>query len=114
MRAPSIKTLSSIFGDKAKEAKELLTMSRLNLLETPEGERRDKECYHSPSTADLRLSCLNELGNFHGVEGFSTKKGLCLYLNAGDTYTPTLVLFQGRYKVSCWGDIAEKFSSSKE
>jgi hypothetical protein len=31
-----------------------------------------------------------------------------MYLNAGDTYVPTLVRFQGSYRITSWGDIAEK------
>lgn len=34
------------------------------------------------------------------------------YLNAGDTYTPTLVLFaSGTFAVKCWGDIVERWHS---
>jgi hypothetical protein len=54
------------------------------------------------------MECLNALGDFHGVEEFDTRKGLCMYLNAGDTYTPTLIYFDGSYRVKCWGDIAER------
>jgi len=111
MRTPSIKTLREIFGDQAAQAKEILKMSREDLLETPEGYARFQECYNSPGTADLRLTCLNALGNFHGVEGFQTTRGTCLYLNAGDTYAPTLVLLAGRYRVTSWGDIAERYAT---
>jgi hypothetical protein len=33
------------------------------------------------------------------------------YVNMGDTYTPTVIYKRrlGKYKVGCWGDIAEKF-----
>ena len=112
MRTPSIKTLQTIFGDKAKQAKSLLTMTREQLLATPVGAARFAECYCSQTTAEIRMACLNDLGEFHGVEHFFTKKGDCLYLNAGDTYTPTLVRFNGAYRVSCWGDIAERHCSA--
>lgn len=108
LRTPSIKALRSIFGENAKKAKELLTMSREQLTHTPEGAARVAECYHPPLTQDIRMTCLNALGGFHGVEGFETKKGICMYLNAGDTYTPTLVRFRGSYRITSWGDIAEK------
>lgn len=108
MRTPSIKTLRLIFGDNAKQAKALLTMSRYQLIDTPIGQARYQEFYHRPTTADIRMECLNALGNFHGVEGFDTRKGLCMYLNAGDTYTPTLIYFDGSYRVACWGDVAER------
>jgi hypothetical protein len=108
LRSPSIKSLSTIFGDNAKQAKALLLMSREQLLRTPVGAARVAECYHAPTTQDIRMECLNALGDFHGVEGFDTKRGECLYLNAGDTYTPTLVRFNGAYRIASWGDIAER------
>ena len=108
IRSPSVSALKSIFGDNAKKAKELLTMRRNQLIQTKVGNARVKECYHPPTTQDIRMTCLNDLGGFHGVEGFSTSKGECLYLNAGDTYTLTLVRHNGSYKITCWGDIAEK------
>jgi len=111
-RSPSVNALRSIFGDNAKRAKELLTMTRGQLISTPEGKARVHECYYPPTTQDIRMTCLNALGGFHGVEGFSTSKGECLYLNAGDTYTPTLVRHNGNYRISCWGDIAEKHATT--
>lgn len=108
MKTPSIKKLAEIFGSNAKQAKAILLMSREQLLELPPAIKRVAECYHPPTTQDIRMECLNTLGDFYGVEGFDTKKGECLYLNAGDTYTPTLCRFNGSYRVTAWGDIAEK------
>jgi len=110
MRSPSVKTLSLIFGDNAKRAKQLLAMTRDELLATPVGLRRLNECWHPPTTADVRMECLNALGDFYGVEVLETKRGPCFYLNAGDTYTPTLVRWEGVYRVASWGDIAERFA----
>ncbi len=87
-------------------------MKRRQLIETPIGAARVAECYHEPLTQDIRMECLNALGGFHGVECFNTKKGQCMYLNAGDAYTTTLVHFNGAYRVCCWGDIAEKYVTS--
>ena len=108
MKTPSVKNLGTIFGENAKQAKTLLTMTREQLINTPVGSARVNECYHPPLTQDIRMECLNALGSFHGVEVFDTKKGKCWYLNAGDTYTPTLVRFNGGYRIACWGDIAER------
>ena len=108
LRSPSIKALRALFGDNAKQAKALLLMNREQLLRTPVGAARVAECYHAPNTQDIRMECLNALGDFHGVEGFDTKRGECMYLNAGDTYTPTLVRFNGAYRIASWGDIAER------
>jgi len=110
--SPSIKALRAIFGDNAAQAKALLTMARAQLLDTPVGAARLAECFNPPSTQDIRMECLNALGGFHGVESFQTNKGECLYLNAGDTYTPTLVRWNCRYRIACWGDIAERHVTS--
>tara|TARA_R110000868_G_scaffold30712_4_gene113280 strand:+ start:6785 stop:7123 length:339 start_codon:yes stop_codon:yes gene_type:complete len=111
IRSPSIKALKPIFGDNAKQAKALLIMTRAQLMQTPIGAALVAECYHAPSTQDIRMECLNDLGDFDGVEGFETIKGECLYLNAGDTYTPTLVRFNCAYRVACWGDVAERYGA---
>ena len=109
MRLPSIKTLNQVFGDKAKQARTILEMARNELEALPAGAARVAECYHAPSTADIRLHCLNALGESSGVEAFELRDGSrCYYLNTGDTYTATLLRVHGRYRVACWGDIAEK------
>jgi len=106
---PSVRTLSEVFGDKAKQARAILEMSRRELEALPAGAARVAECYNPPATSDLRLTCLDALAGTHGVESFECRDGsLCDYLNAGDTYAATLVRFRGRYRVTCWGDIAER------
>ena len=109
IRSPSVKALRQLFGADAPKAKALLLMTRAQLLQTPVGAARLAECWHAPTTQDIRMECLNALGEFHGVEGFTIRRGgECLYLNAGDTYTPTLVRYGASYRVGCWGDIAER------
>ena len=109
---PSIKTLRErlhLDADTAREAKRILTATRVQLEAMPAGAARLAECRHPPMTSDLRLHCLNACLGTHGIEGFQTRDGSwCDYLNAGDTYTPTIVWFRGRYRVACWGDIAER------
>ena len=108
LRSPSIKSLKTLFGENAPRAKALLRMNREQLLRTPIGAVLAAQCYNPPSTQDIRMECLNALGDFYGVESLDTKKGECLYLNAGDTYAATLVRFNGAYRITCWGDIAER------
>lgn len=112
IRTPSIKTLQALPGvdaEKARALKALLTARRADLETLPAGAARLAACYHYPGTADLRLHCLDAEIGTHGVEAFRTDKGeLVEYLNAGDTYTPTIVRFRGAYRVACWGDIAER------
>jgi hypothetical protein len=107
-RLPSVRTLRAVFGDNAKDARKVLEMSFAELCETIHGAARIAECYHTPSVSDVRMHVLDALAGTHGVETFDTRKGYCTYLNAGDTYAPTLVRFQGSYRVTTWGDIAER------
>jgi hypothetical protein len=111
MITPSIKALRTIAPDlaTARRAKEAFSMSRAQLAETPAGAARITECYHPPTTTDLRLHVLNAILGTGGVEEFETGNGMIArYLNAGDTYAPTIVRFRGHYRVACWGDIAER------
>lgn len=106
---PSVRTLRPVFGDNAKQARAILEMSRRELEQLPAGAARVAECYHPPATSDLRLTCLDAIAGTHGVESFECRDGsVCDYLNAGDTYALTLVRFRGRYRVTTWGDIAER------
>lgn len=106
---PSVRTLRPVFGDNAKQARKVLEMSFAELCETVHGAARVAECYHTPSVSDVRLHVLDALAGTHGVESFECRDGsVCDYLNAGDTYALTLVRFRGRYRVTCWGDIAER------
>lgn len=108
-RRPSVKTLRRCFGDKAREAKRALHMSRQELLETYDAAgRRLRECYNPPQTYDIRLETLNAIGDFHGVEGVQAKNGRwASYLNTGDTYNDTLIYWNGHYRVQSLGDFVE-------
>ncbi len=109
MRTPSIKTLRDAFNDRAPEAKRVLRMTRAQLLETPAGDARDRECLHRPDTEDLRMHALNALDpGFHGIETIrTTMREPASYLNTGDTYASTLIYWRGRYRVQCVGDFVE-------
>lgn len=111
-RTPSVKTLQTLPGvdaAKARTLKALLIARRDTLENHPAGAARVAACWTAPNTSDLRLHCLDaELGTY-GVEAFFTDKGeLVEYLNAGDTYCPTIVRWRGAYRITCWGDIAER------
>jgi len=108
-RLPSVRTLRAVFGDNAKQARAILEMSRTQLEALPAGRSRVQECYNPPATYDLRMTCLNALGETYGVEAFEMRDGTwCNYLNVGDPYRSTLIRIGGRYRVACWGDIAER------
>lgn len=111
MRTPSIKTLLQVFTDPAiaKQAKAVLQMTRQELLQTAAGKARDAECYHAPKTYDLRLHVLNSLDSgLYGVESIESCDGVFAdYLNTGASYTPTLIYWQGSYRVQSVGNFIE-------
>jgi hypothetical protein len=109
---PSVKTLTEVFNDNSKEARRVLSMQREELEQLPACIDRIKECYRqAPSTSDLRMTALNVLADTYGVESFQLSDGsYCVYLNAGETYAATLVLFHGKYRVSTLGDIFERYA----
>lgn len=110
MKTPSIKTLSAVFTD-AKQAKKILQMTRNELLQTEAGKARDLECWNAPKTYDLRMTVLNALDDgLYGVEWLEADKGVyngALYLNAGDTYAPTLIYWNQAYRVQSVGEFIE-------
>lgn len=106
---PSVRSLRAVFGDNAKQARKVLEMSFAELCDTVHGAARVAECYHTPTVSDVRLHVLDALAGTHGVEAFQVRDGSwCEYLNAGDPYVATIVRYRGRYRVMCWGDIAER------
>lgn len=110
MRTPSVKTLSRIF-DNPRTAKNILTANRQTLLENPIARAYRDKCYNASPTRLLRLECLNALGGFHGVEYVETSAGHHAYLNAGDSYNETIIVFNGIYRVQSIADFVEKLEN---
>lgn len=108
MRLPSIKTLSAVFSDP-KEARSILEMTHAQLRELPAGAARIRECYHATKWWDVRMHCLNAIENgLHGLESIESTNGeYAEYLNAGDSYTPTMIYWRGSYRVQSVGDFIE-------
>ena len=111
-RSPSIAAIESEFPGKGKLAKAIFRMRRSELESLPAGDARIRECYHAPSTSDVRMHCLDALLETFGIEAFQTRNGTWVeYLNTGDTYAPTIVRMNGHYRIASWGDIAESNGS---
>jgi len=110
MNLPSVKTLAQVFDHRAQEARAILKMTRAQLEELPAAADLLRRCYNPPRTCDLRLACLDAICEGScGVEAFQLRDGsYCDYLNTGDTYNVTLLRVHGRYRVGCWGDVAER------
>ena len=109
MRTPSTKTLAQCF-DNPREAKAILQSSRAQLMGRLECAEHARQCFNPPKLYELRMLALNACGNFHGVEGAETAAGgeWADYLNAGDTYAPTVIRWRGTYRVQSLGDFIER------
>lgn len=113
---PSIKTLESAFLGRGKELRKALEMNRRQLAEHPAGAARIAECYHPPKTYDVRMHVLDAIAETCGVEYLEGKHDTFTentgwyYLNAGETYAPTIVRSceSGSYRVCSWGDLVER------
>lgn len=111
-RLPSVKTLSYCFGSRAAAARELLEGKR-KTTDYESVRELNKTCYCVPDYKQMLMTALNEIGGFHGVEyirhGSNKKSPSIEYLNAGDTYSCTFMIIDGkRLRIGCWGDIVER------
>jgi hypothetical protein len=111
-RLPSIKTLSEVFDcdSTGKQARKVLEMTRKQLLATDAGKARVSGCYGELPTCVIRMEVLNALeGGLHGVESIAMASGeYADYLNTGDTYAATVILWRGAYRVQSVGDFIER------
>lgn len=114
MRMPTIKSLSAIPDADHARMRAILKMNRRELSAIPECAARIAECYSAPCTWDLRMIALNSAARSHGVEFAQVSETLGMresdyaaYLNVGDSYVPTVIYWQGRYRVQSVGDFIE-------
>jgi hypothetical protein len=117
MRAPSKKRLISELGLSPEQAD---TARALVYREIRTDDPRFKEtnawlekCYHRPSYPERLMSCLDEVIRGDGVEVIEEDgRLLALYVNTGDTYSPTLLynLKTRAVSLTTWGDFAERYA----
>lgn len=116
-RFPSVRTLEELFKDNAKEARKIIdtrafssngTLSK-RLWKYKSVQNRVNECWRMPSWLDLKMTALNELGEFSGTEAMQHVDGeeYAEYLNAGDSYVATLIFWRGHWRVQSIGDFVE-------
>lgn len=107
-RIPTAKTLLQIVDKKDDAATQWEKAKRCRKVLEGKGE-------YSGLRRNEKLAEVDTIVGNHGIEwltfecqrerwddpdGFS-------YSNTGDTYAPTLVLYNGRFRVSAWGDMVE-------
>ena len=125
MLKPSVKTLTKAFGiDAARKVRKALEAYDAGDLSPLESRLKDsdipgtlawiRKCYNRPREAEILEHACDEL-----IGGFGTEvliwDGMWpawSYVNAGDTYDPTLTFeWSGcsivRVRVECWGDRIE-------
>ena len=108
MKTPSIKTLSRVFKLPGL-AKAILQMVHVELAYHPIGEKRIAECHSRPEWYDVRFTILDSIEpNSYGLETVEVRGKFAHYLNMGDSYADTLILFNGNYRVQSIGDFLER------
>ncbi len=108
MKTPSIKSLSAIFGDNAKQAKAILAAPDWPALRAILGGERTTGI----KLWQAKMEALNELVEFHGVETIALGDGSFVdYLNSGDSYGTTIIRRNGNYSVGDWGSLVERHDS---
>lgn len=116
MRFPSLKTLKTALEDNNltdadfRLARKIGTSdSRTFILDSSKAaDAVWRACNKSPSTEYLRMVALDEVLKMHGVEYAETfDHGCATYLNAGDTYIPTIIRWRGVYRVQSLDDFVE-------
>lgn len=64
---------------------------------------------HHPSHAQVEyMSLINKAVDGHGVESLHPGIEFVQYVNMGDPYVTTLLLWQGKLYLGCWGDLGGK------
>ena len=115
MRAPSRKKLTEAFGlslEKADLVRNLIqTKAKTRNAELfPRSNAVFNACYYVPHYTERLMECLNEVLDGHGVESLGDNMSPCaLYINMGDTYSPTLLLNYKTHtiRLTTWGDFAK-------
>jgi hypothetical protein len=121
---PSIKTLMMI--DQGRTTEEAATLARTILTACKREELEALPIYekyyqkigihmHNPhSLNELKMQMCNIALDLYGVEAFETlHNGWCEYVNVGDPYIATIVLFGGRFFVGGYGDTQERYGAKE-
>ncbi len=94
-----------------------LIAGRAEPLDVPAAAQLERQCYNPPGHHHLLMTALNSLLGTHGCETVGPvdmRNGPPVeYLNAGDTYSTTLLWFRdldsgrGRFRIGCMADAVE-------
>jgi hypothetical protein len=118
-RAPSKKALIEQLHSTPEQAETIRGLIRGELhtrdeARFPRANASFDRCYSQPNRLTRIMECLNEVLDMHGVEPLGPvhyRNGPpAEYLNAGDTYTATLLFDHNTrtFKLTSWGDWLER------
>lgn len=111
--APSINALRKAFEEKIGYERVMIARGILKGKIRPDAIKQVatwiRSCYNEPSYHAKKMYALNVVLQMHGVEEIIDSNGyrLCEYLNSGDTYTTTLLFYNGKYHIGDWGSLLE-------
>jgi hypothetical protein len=112
---PSIKTLQTIAGDRAKDLRAIID-GTADPKRYENVEAWVRQCFHEPTDLEQRIEAANQILDGFGVEALQCMnvhgahyEPHAVYVNMGDTYTGTLVYdyARDRWLVTSWGDFVE-------
>lgn len=124
MNFPSVKTIQNGIGIDRATAR--VVRGLMDGTISPDEERFAhtaewvSRCYHMPRLHERVMSAINETIRGSGVEALELEPGSFAncdrnaeywdYVNLGDTYKTTVMRHSrtGKFRVCCWGDIAER------
>jgi hypothetical protein len=115
--APSAKALIASLNTTSEQAATVRGLIRGEITTWdvslfPKSNAYFQSCHHVPDRLSRILECLNEVLEMHGVECLGEVRTYgppAEYLNAGDTYTTTLLFdhIAQNFKLTCYGDWLE-------
>ncbi len=102
MRLPSVKAIENVLQTSKEDAKKIR-----EILE----DFRDRFQFR-PVIPKRTLGKISDILGYHGYEhipqGRNSRSPAIHYANSGDTYSPTILYFNGNFSVGNWGDIVER------
>lgn len=116
-RYPSLARIATVFEteDMAKMARKVMEMSRNEILRVEAGLIYEKSCHNPPPLHNIRMHVLNSLDPaLHGVESVEIKGEYGEYLNTGQMYAPTIILWRGNFRVQDLGTFIENIERGKK
>ncbi len=116
-RVPTVKELMKIPGvdlNKAKLCQDTIRGKNFGTFRFRSERDRFRVAYPYVSINEIKMEMLDDIIEGYGIESVSNSefggsefKDAFIYVNLGDTYIPTICLYNNMFIVSSWGDMYE-------